>query len=161
MVIGSSKAKETKLETVHLRSWATIIDAISASGHYFEPGIIFKCKTLQKQYFSDELGEEFKELFFTESENDWTSNEIAFWWLREVLIPQLDELRDGDHSRPALLVMDGHGSHCTVSLIFKFTNSSRVKLINHIGFLHGGVFQGQYLDRLFPSSHLPRHATSR
>lgn len=88
---------------------------MSATGHYFNPGIIFKCKELQKQYFSEEMEPEFGQLYFTHSENRWTGNDVGFWWLREVLIPQINKIRKGDESRAVLLTLDGHGSHTTVS----------------------------------------------
>lgn len=95
----------------------TIIDCVSATGKYLNPGIVFKGKNLQTQWFKREFANIAPEWHFTVSPNGWTSNEIAVFWLEQVLIPQINEIRNGDISRAAVLTLDGHGSHTTVSIV--------------------------------------------
>lgn len=99
------------------RAWVTLIDAITASGHYLDPGVIFKGKKLQAQWFL----REFKQLcpwHYITSPNGWTSNEIAVAWIRDVFLPQMNKIRQNDDSRAILLILDSHKSHTSVRKSF-------------------------------------------
>jgi hypothetical protein len=83
---------------------------VSATGSYLNPGIIFKGKDLQAQWFLSE----FRKLapwHFICSEKGWTDNEIAVAWLQDVFLPQTTPKNEED-SR--LLILDGHKSHTSV-----------------------------------------------
>lgn len=115
--MGSAHTKSVRVKDSSATSLITIIDAVTAKGHYFNPGIIFKGKSLQWQWFEEKFAKLVSNWQFTVSDNGWTSNEIAVYWLEEVFLPQLNRLGNNDESRAALLILDGHKSHTTVSYI--------------------------------------------
>ena len=49
---------------------------------------------------------------YTHSTNGWTSNEIGVKWLKQIFLPETDQ-----GSLPRLLLLDGHGSHCSVEFM--------------------------------------------
>ena len=79
------------------------------------PGIIFKGKELQQQWFLDEFREDAPWAFVT-SPNGWTNDHIALRWLEQVFLPLT---KPNDPSDARLLILDGHGSHRTVSMLGK------------------------------------------
>jgi hypothetical protein len=77
-----------------------------------DPGIIFKGKDLQAQWFI----EEFKKIanwHYICSDNSWTDNDIAIRWLEDVYLPQTTPLI-ANESDARLLILDGHKSHTSV-----------------------------------------------
>ncbi len=95
------------------RSWTTFIEAITAKGRILDPGIIFKGKALQAQWFLDEF-KKIANWHYICSDNGWTDNDIACKWLEDVFLPQMER---EDASDPILLIMDGHKSHTSVSVL--------------------------------------------
>ncbi|KAF5255643.1 hypothetical protein FOXYS1_13934 [Fusarium oxysporum] len=83
------------------------IEAVTATGRALKPGIIFKGKKLQKQWFLNEF-ELIADWHYITSLNGWTDNHIALEWLKDVYLPQT-EPRDTSDAR--LIIRDGHGSH--------------------------------------------------
>ncbi|KAM4063682.1 DDE superfamily endonuclease [Hirsutella rhossiliensis] len=73
------------------------------------PGIIFKGKELQKQWFLTEFGK-IADWHYITSPNGWTDNHVAIEWLERVYLPQT---RPADASDARLIILDGHGSHAT------------------------------------------------
>jgi len=59
------------------RTWSTFIEAVTATSHLLTPGIIFKDKELQTQWFKDEM-KAFAPWHFITSENGWTSNYTSY-----------------------------------------------------------------------------------
>ncbi|RYC79316.1 hypothetical protein BFJ63_vAg17801, partial [Fusarium oxysporum f. sp. narcissi] len=56
LVIGSSDPRRKAfLKGSQSRTWTTFIEAVTADGRLLKPGIIFKGKELQQQWFIDEL----------------------------------------------------------------------------------------------------------
>lgn len=55
LVMGTKETKEALVKNGGSRSWVTIIDAITASGKYLDPGVVFKGKELQGQWFLREF----------------------------------------------------------------------------------------------------------
>jgi hypothetical protein len=100
------------LKGVQSRTWTSFIEAVTATGHALKPGIIFKGKGLQKQWFLNEF-ESIADWHYITSPNGWTDNHIAPEWLKDVYLPQT-EPRDASDAR--LIILDGHGSHAQVSL---------------------------------------------
>lgn len=49
------------------------------------------------------------------SPNGWTDDELTFLWFKHVFIPAA--MARNPNNQPILLIMDGHGSHCTNSMI--------------------------------------------
>ncbi|RKK74914.1 hypothetical protein BFJ71_g17197 [Fusarium oxysporum] len=108
LVIGSSDPKKkAMLKGVQSRTWTLFIEAVTATGRALKPGIIFKGKELQKQWFLNEF-ELIADWHYITSPNGWTDNHIALEWLKDVYLPQT-EPRDASDAR--LIILDGHGSH--------------------------------------------------
>ncbi|KAF6528518.1 hypothetical protein HZS61_008820 [Fusarium oxysporum f. sp. conglutinans] len=87
LVVGSSDPrKKAFLKGSQSRTWTSFIEAVTATGRLLKPGIIFKGKELQQQWFIDEL-KEVADWYYITSDNGWTDNHIAIEWLREVYLP--------------------------------------------------------------------------
>ncbi|KAF6514081.1 hypothetical protein HZS61_006337 [Fusarium oxysporum f. sp. conglutinans] len=108
LVVGSSDPrKKAFLKGSQSRTWTSFIEAVTATGRLLKPGIIFKGKELQQQWFIDEL-KEVADWYYITSDNGWTDNHIAIEWLREVYLPQT---QPDDESDARLIILDGHRSH--------------------------------------------------
>ncbi|RYC79914.1 hypothetical protein BFJ63_vAg17206 [Fusarium oxysporum f. sp. narcissi] len=108
LIIGSSDPKKKALlKGVQSCTWTSFIEAITATGRALKPGIIFKGKELQKQWFLNEFAL-IADWHYITSPNGWTDNHIALEWLKDVYLPQT-EPRDASDAR--LIILDGHGSH--------------------------------------------------
>ncbi|KAJ0132716.1 Uncharacterized protein HZ326_24203 [Fusarium oxysporum f. sp. albedinis] len=88
-------------------TWTTFIEVVTADGRLLKPGIIFKGKELQQQWFIDEF-RKIADGYYITSDNGWTDNHIAVEWLKEVYLPQT---QPADESDARLIILDGHGSH--------------------------------------------------
>jgi hypothetical protein len=114
LVIGSSDPKKKALlKGTQSRAWTSFIEAVTATGRALKPGIIFKGKELQKQWFLEEF-EAIADWHYITSPNGWTDNHIALEWLKDVYLPQTEPLNASD---ARLIILDGHGSHAQVSLL--------------------------------------------
>lgn len=121
LVVGSAEPKKKAfLKGSQSRTWTSFIEAITADGRALRPGIIFKGKELQSQWFLNEF-QKIADWHYITSPNGWTDNHIAVRWLEEVYMPQT---KPADASDARLIIMDGHGSHATVrsSLLFPEIN---------------------------------------
>ncbi|KAG6989101.1 Pogo transposable element with ZNF domain [Fusarium oxysporum f. sp. conglutinans] len=108
LVIGSSDPRRKAfLKGSQSRTWTTFIEAVTADGRLLKPGIIFKGKELQQQWFIDEF-RKIADWYYITSDNGWTDNHIAVEWLKEVYLPQA---QPADESDARLIILDGHGSH--------------------------------------------------
>ncbi|KAM5528475.1 transposase [Fusarium oxysporum f. sp. phaseoli] len=108
LVIGSSDPRRKAfLKGSQSRTWTSFIEAVTADGRLLKPGIIFKDKELQKQWFIDESNK-IADWYYITSDNGWTDNHIAVEWLKEVYLPQT---QPADESDARLIILDGHGSH--------------------------------------------------
>ncbi|KAH7471797.1 hypothetical protein FOMA001_g13364 [Fusarium oxysporum f. sp. matthiolae] len=108
LVVGSSDPrKKAFLKGSQSRTWTSFIEAVTATGRLLKPGIIFKGKELQQQWFINEL-KEVADWYYITSDNGWTDNHIAIEWLREVYLPQT---QPEDESDARLIILDGHRSH--------------------------------------------------
>ncbi|RYC80162.1 hypothetical protein BFJ63_vAg16956 [Fusarium oxysporum f. sp. narcissi] len=126
LVIGSSDPKKkAMLKGVQSRTWTSFIEAVTATGRSLKPGIIFKGKELQKQWFLNEF-ELIADWHYITSPNGWTDNHIALEWLKDVYLPQT-EPRDASDAR--LIILDGHGSHAQLASL---TDSAPVDKVNFI-----------------------------
>jgi hypothetical protein len=115
----------------------TIIDTITADGTYLNPGLVFKGKDLQAQWFL----KQFRDLapwHYISSPNGWTDNAIAVEWLKDVFLPQMNKKRNNDNGRAILLILDGHKSHTSVGLLAFYVAEVPDADLN-IGGFHGGV----------------------
>lgn len=90
-----------------------MIESITATGEVLEPGIIFKGKELQQQWFIDQFHQLVPKWRWITSPNGWTNNQIGVAWLEQVFLPQMNNRREDD-SEAILLILDGHFSHTSV-----------------------------------------------
>ncbi|KAJ3453199.1 hypothetical protein MRS44_018854 [Fusarium solani] len=126
LVIGSSDPKKkAMLKGSQSRKWTSFIEAVTATGRALKPGIIFKGKELQKQWFLDEF-KLIADWHYITSPNGWTDNHIALEWLKDVYLPQT-EPRDASDAR--LIILDGHGSHAKLASLI---DSAPVDKVNFI-----------------------------
>jgi hypothetical protein len=110
-VVGSSDPKRKAfLKSPQSRNWTSFIEAVTANGRALTPGIIFKGKELQQQWFLKEFSK-IADWHYITSSNRWTDNHIAVEWLEKVYLPQTQPV---DESDARLIILDGHGSHATV-----------------------------------------------
>ncbi|RKL05709.1 hypothetical protein BFJ70_g17078 [Fusarium oxysporum] len=108
LVVGSSDPrKKAFLKGSQSRTWTSFLEAVTATGRLLKPGIIFKGKELQQEWFIHEL-KEVADWYYITSDNGWTDNHIAIEWLREVYLPQT---QPEDESDARLIILDGHRSH--------------------------------------------------
>jgi hypothetical protein len=111
LVVGSADPKRKAfLKGPQTRNWTSFIEAITADGRALTPGIIFKGKQLQKQWFLDEF-KQIADWYYITSPNGWTDDHIGIEWLERVYLPQTTP---ADESDARLIILDGHGSHATV-----------------------------------------------
>ncbi|KAG7000282.1 hypothetical protein FocnCong_v012649 [Fusarium oxysporum f. sp. conglutinans] len=110
LVVGSADPKRKAfLKGPQTRNWTSFIEAVTADGRALFPGIIFKGKELQKQWFLEEF-KQIADWYYITSPNGWTDDHIGIEWLERVYLPQTTP---ADESDARLIILDGHGSHAT------------------------------------------------
>ncbi|OBS17150.1 hypothetical protein FPOA_12327 [Fusarium poae] len=110
LVVGSADPKRKAfLKGPQTRNWTSFIEAVTADGRALVPGIIFKGKELQKQWFLEEF-KQIADWYYITSPNGWTDDHIGIEWLERVYLPQTTP---ADESDARLIILDGHGSHET------------------------------------------------
>ncbi|KAK2471143.1 hypothetical protein H9L39_17374 [Fusarium oxysporum f. sp. albedinis] len=110
LVVGSADPKRKAfLKGPQTRNWTSFIEAVTADGRALVPGIIFKGKELQKQWFLDEF-KQIADWYYITSPNGWIDDHIGIEWLERVYLPQTTP---ADESDARLIILDGHGSHAT------------------------------------------------
>ncbi|KAK8859480.1 Pogo transposable element with ZNF domain [Apiospora arundinis] len=83
LMVGSADPKKKNfLKGAQTRAWTSFIEAVTADGRLLKPGVIFKRKDLQKQWFIDEFRRTADWCYIT-SPNGWTNNHIALEWLNQ------------------------------------------------------------------------------
>lgn len=111
-MVGSSDPKrKALLKGSQTRTWTSFIEAVTADGRVLRPAIIFKGKELQVQWFQSQM-REYADWYFITSPNGWTDNHIGVEWLKDVYLPQTQPRDEGE---ARLIILDGHGSHASVS----------------------------------------------
>ncbi|KAJ3453537.1 hypothetical protein MRS44_017784 [Fusarium solani] len=112
LVVGSADPKRKAfLKGPQTRNWTSFIEAITADGRALIPGIIFKGKELQNQWFLEEF-KKIADWYYITSPNGWTDDHIGVEWLERVYLPQTMPADDSD---ARLIILDGHGSHATAA----------------------------------------------
>ncbi|KAM4065906.1 DDE superfamily endonuclease [Hirsutella rhossiliensis] len=114
LVVGSAEKRSVQKKTPGSRVWTSFIECVSAAGTFLPPLVIFKGKSVQQQWFPEDLST-FSDWQFTATKNGWTSDQTAVEWLEKVFIPRT---QPPDPSERRLLVLDGHGSHETVDFMY-------------------------------------------
>ena len=100
------------LKSSQSRVWTSLVEAFTADGRALDPGVIFKGADLQTQWFQEQMKKTIPTWRFITSPNGWTSDHIGHRWLVDMYDPQT---RPADPSDARLIILDGHGSHATVS----------------------------------------------
>jgi 4-hydroxybenzoate polyprenyltransferase len=111
LVVGSSERRSIQKKQPGSRAWTSFIECISATGRALTPLVIFKGKSVQQQWFPQDLSL-FKGWEFTATDNAWTTDDTAVEWLTKVFLPQTAT------PEPRLLILDGHGSHETTDFMY-------------------------------------------
>jgi 4-hydroxybenzoate polyprenyltransferase len=114
LVVGSSEKRSIQKKTPGSRVWTSLIECVSATGRALPPLVIFKGKSVQQQWFPQDLSH-FKDWQFTATKNGWTSDQTAVEWLEKVFIPRTQPCNATERR---LLVLDGHGSHESVDFMY-------------------------------------------
>ncbi|XP_044715054.1 DDE superfamily endonuclease domain-containing protein [Hirsutella rhossiliensis] len=94
LVVGSAEKRSVQKKTPGSRVWTSFIECVSAAGTFLPPLVIFKGKSVQQQWFPEDL---------------------STFMARKVFIPRT---QPPDPSERRLLVLDGHGSHETVDFMY-------------------------------------------
>lgn len=103
-------------------TWSSILETVSAVGVSLPPFIIYKEKSIQHDWLS-ENPEEYKDWCFTLSEKGWSSSEIGLEWLKKIFIP----LTKPEKPQMRLLIVNGHGCHATTDFMWEcYTNDIHV-----------------------------------
>lgn len=106
-VVVDRTAKHSYKETNGRREHITVNVCCSASGQVLPPMIIFE-KCFPSGHYS-QFGPD--DCLYAKSPNGYMDGELFKKWFTEIFLPQTA------HLRPALLMLDGHGSHLTIDLI--------------------------------------------
>jgi hypothetical protein len=114
LVVGSSEKRAIQKKFPGSRTWTSFLECISATGVPLPPLVIFKGKSVQQQWFPNDLTP-FKGWEFTATDNGWTTDKTAVEWLEKIFIPLTTP--SGPQEK-RLLVLDGHGSHETVDFMY-------------------------------------------
>jgi hypothetical protein len=111
LVVGSSERRSIQKKQPGSKAWTSFLECVSATGVALPPLVIFKGKTVQQQWFPQDLSP-FKDWQFTSTENGWTTDATAVEWLQKVFLPSTRT------TEPRLLILDGHGSHETTDFMY-------------------------------------------
>jgi hypothetical protein len=97
------------------REWITIVATICADGTSLPPALIYKAVSgdLQDIWLQDYDPLQHR-YWFASSPNGWTNNELGLSWLQSLFDT---ETRDKAKRDWRLLILDGHGSHCTIAFL--------------------------------------------
>ena len=111
LVVGSARKRSIQKKQPSARAWTSFLECISTTGKALTPLVMFKGKTVQQQWFPQDLTP-YNGWQFTSTENGWTTNSTAIEWLQKVFLPQTNTIE------PRLLILDGHGSHETTDFMY-------------------------------------------
>jgi DDE superfamily endonuclease/Tc5 transposase DNA-binding domain len=114
LVVGSAEKRSIQKKTPGSRTWTSFLECISATGVSLPPLVMFKGKSVQQQWFPEDLTL-FEGWEFTATDNGWTTDKTAVEWLEKIFIPLTQPSRPQEKR---LLVLDGHGSHETTDFMY-------------------------------------------
>jgi DDE superfamily endonuclease/Tc5 transposase DNA-binding domain/helix-turn-helix, Psq domain len=114
LVVGSAEKRSIQRKTPGSRVWTSFLECISATGVSLPPLVMFKGKSVQQQWFPEDLTP-FEGWEFTATDNGWTTDKTAVEWLEKIFIPLTTPSRPHEKR---LLVLDGHGSHETTDFMY-------------------------------------------
>ena len=105
-VLVPSSMKKVWVKQQKRNTWTTIIECVSAEGNYLPPVVIWQGKSVQQQWFPDDLIQ-FDKWKFSASTNGYSNNDIGLKWLIDVFLSRTQYGRLDWR----LLVIDGHKTH--------------------------------------------------
>ncbi|THV00391.1 DDE-domain-containing protein [Dendrothele bispora CBS 962.96] len=105
------------------KEMVTAIVTICADGTTLQPTIIFKGSNLWEDWCQNNIAN----AIFAVSLKGWTDSQIAIEWIKTVFDPATQEKSKG---RPRVLLMDGHSSHFTESVI-QFGLSVKIVILGY------------------------------
>ena len=79
MGLGARGRDLTYTQSPENSEWVLVIEAISATGNYIRPLVMFKGKEVQKSWFT---AEDIPDRLVTRTKKGWTSNDIGLRWLK-------------------------------------------------------------------------------
>jgi hypothetical protein len=105
------------------REWITLIATICADGSLLPPALIYKAVSgdLQDSWLQNYDPQEHP-CWFASSTNGRTSDDLGLSWLQSLFHEQTVNKAGRDRR---LLILDGHGSHCTLSFL-EWCRSNRI-----------------------------------
>ena len=107
-VLMPSSMKKVWVKQQKRNTWTTIIECVSAEGNYLPPVVIWQGKSVQQQWFPDDLIQ-FDKWKFSASTNGYSNNDIGLKWLIDVFLSRTQYGRLDWR----LLVIDGHKTDAT------------------------------------------------
>lgn len=110
-MLGSYLQSKAEVKSSNDSTWASIIEAVTATGKRLTPVVILKGATLQGQWFPAS----FPTWKFDSTPTGWSSSEIALRWLNEVYLP---ETKPENPSKYRLLVLDEHTTHTSAEFMY-------------------------------------------
>ncbi|KAJ3454606.1 hypothetical protein MRS44_013206 [Fusarium solani] len=111
-VCGSTLTRYSIVTDSDSRTWATILECISAAGVRLTPALILTGTNLQGQWFP---GENTPNWFFDCSPTGWSNIVIFRKWFTEIF---LQETRPKDTTAWRMLILDGHRTHITIEIMY-------------------------------------------
>jgi 4-hydroxybenzoate polyprenyltransferase len=114
LVVGSAEKRSVQKKFPGSRAWTSFLECISATGVPLPPLVMFKGKSVQQQWFPEDLTP-FEGWEFTATDNGWTTDKTAVEWLEKIFIPLTQPSRPQEKR---LLILDGHGSHETTDFMY-------------------------------------------
>src|SRR5690606_10068265 len=114
LVLGSTESRNLQKRQSGSRAWTTLLECVSATGSAIPPLVIYKGRSVQQQWFPLDL-RPYTDWKFHSTENGWTDNETAVYWLKEIFIPATQA---SDLAAARLLILDGHKSHESTEFMY-------------------------------------------
>jgi hypothetical protein len=108
------------------REWITLLATICTDGSSLPPALIYKAVSgnLQDIWLQD-YGPEEHPCWFASLPNGWTSDELGLTWLQSLSNKETLAKAKRDWK---LLILDGHGSHCTLKFL-NWCHSNRTLVV--------------------------------
>jgi hypothetical protein len=110
------------------REWITTIACICADGTALRPALIYQAASgnIQDTWLQD-FDPTIHQAFFATSPTGWTNNELGLQWLKQVFDRETKEKARRSYR---LLIVDGHGSHVSLSFI-DYCDKNRILLATY------------------------------
>ena len=104
LVVGSAEKRSIQKKTPGSRAWTSFLECISATGVSLPPLVMFKGKSVQQQWFPEDLTL-FEGWEFTATHNGWTTDKTAVEWLEKIFIPLTQPSRPQEKRLLVLMAM--------------------------------------------------------